>query len=188
MSNRGKNRKRGKIDLLPDNLREAVDMMIQTPAKFTYNDIVDYIRTNGYEVSRSSVGRYAMSLNASLERVMLVSQNFRLINEEMAKYPDLDTTEAISRITSHKLFEAIQEIDEERLKESDPIKLIDKASAFVKAVSYKNDMDNKRKDIREVGFDSVKDMMFEAMAAEAPELYAAVRSFIDKKIAEDSEE
>jgi len=95
-----RNRKRGKVDKLPCDIRETVDMMINNPSEYRYSDIVDFIRENGYEVSKSSVARYAQALNASLEQVMLISNNFRLINEELAKYPDLDVSEALARLTN----------------------------------------------------------------------------------------
>ena len=45
-----RNRKRGKIDKLPLSIREAVDMMIQNPADYTYADIVDFINDNGLPI------------------------------------------------------------------------------------------------------------------------------------------
>ena len=54
-----RNRKRGKVDKLPCDIRETVDMMINNPSEYRYSDIVDFIRENGYEVSKSSVARYA---------------------------------------------------------------------------------------------------------------------------------
>lgn len=119
-----RNRKRGKVDKLPCDIRETVDMMINNPSEYRYSDIVDFIRENGYEVSKSSVARYAQALNASLEQVMLISNNFRLINEELAKYPDLDVSEALARLTNHKVMEAIQNLSDDSLKDVPPEKLI----------------------------------------------------------------
>lgn len=62
-------------------------MMVQNPAEYTYRDIVDFIRDNDFEVSPSSVARYAAGLNAKLEDVMLISESFRAINDELQKYP-----------------------------------------------------------------------------------------------------
>ena len=140
-----RNRKRGKVDKLPCDIRESVDMMINNPSEYRYSDIVDFIRENGYEVSKSSVARYAQALNASLEQVMLISNNFRLINEELAKYPDLDVSEALARLTNHKVMEAIQNLSEDSLKDVPPEKLISAVPSLIKAATYKRDTDAKNR-------------------------------------------
>ena len=140
-----RNRKRGKVDKLPCDIRETVDMMINNPSEYRYSDIVDFIRENGYEVSKSSVARYAQALNASLEQVMLISNNFRLINEELAKYPDLDVSEALARLTNHKVMEAIQNLSEDSLKDVPPEKLIAAVPSLIKAATYKRDTDAKNR-------------------------------------------
>ena len=58
---RKKNRKHSIIDGLPADLKEAVEEMIK--ADFTYREIVDYIKKHGFEISQSSVQRYASGLN-----------------------------------------------------------------------------------------------------------------------------
>ena len=176
--NKNRNRKRGKIDKLPYTLREAVDMMVQNPADYTYDDIVAYIRENGFEVSRSAVGRYAQSLNASLENVMLISENFRAINDELQKYPELDTVEALCRVTSYKLLEAVQSMPVEDLKDSDALKLIAKVPSLVRAVSYKADMTQKMKDVGDLAYDALKDKIFEDMRSQDPELYNRFLQFV----------
>ena len=52
-----KNRKHSIIDGLPTDLKEAVEEMIKD--NFTYREIVEYIRKQGFEISQSSVQRYA---------------------------------------------------------------------------------------------------------------------------------
>lgn len=48
-----KNRKHSKIDSLPNDIKEAVEEMIKSD--FTYREIVDYIKNQGFEISQSSV-------------------------------------------------------------------------------------------------------------------------------------
>lgn len=177
MSSR-RNRKRGKIDRLPYSLREAVDMMVQNPAEYTYRDIVSFVRDNGYEVSQSSVARYAQGLNAKLEDVMMISENFRAINEELQKYPELDTTEALCRITAYKMLEAVQSVPAEELKEADPLKLIGKVAPLVRTLSYKSDMARRGRELQEIAYDSVKDELFDSMRRKDPELYARFVRFV----------
>lgn len=178
---RKRNRKRGKIDKLPQSLREAVDMMIQNPAEYTYRDIVDFIKDNGFEVSPSSVARYAAGLNAKLEDVMLISESFRAINGELQKYPELDTTEALCRVTAYKMLEAVQAMSPEQLKESDPLKLVNNVAPLVRALSYKSDMSQKGKDFKDAAYDAVKEEIFDDMRRYDPELYARFTAFVKER-------
>lgn len=57
-------RKHSIIDGFPTDLKDAVDEMIKSD--FTYREIVNYIKKQGFEISQSSVQRYASSLNATL--------------------------------------------------------------------------------------------------------------------------
>ncbi|MGE5494602.1 MAG: phage protein Gp27 family protein [Burkholderiales bacterium] len=81
-------RKHSKIDKLPDNLRCAVEQMMQTD--FTYAEIADYIKQQGYEISITSVWRHATTLNATVQSLRMAQENFRVIMEEVARYPQLD--------------------------------------------------------------------------------------------------
>ena len=177
---RKRNRKRGKIDKLPQSLREAVDMMVQNPAEYTYRDIVDFIRDNGFEVSPSSVARYAKGLNAKLEDVMLISESFRAINEELQKYPEIDTTEALCRVTAYKMLEAVQAMSPEQLKESDPLKLVNNVAPLVRALSYKSDVVQKSRELKDVAYEAIKEEIFEDMRNTDPELYARFTAYLTK--------
>lgn len=183
-----RNRKRGKVDKLPCDIRETVDMMINNPSEYRYSDIVDFIRENGYEVSKSSVARYAQALNASLEQVMLISNNFRLINEELAKYPDLDVSEALARLTNHKVMEAIQNLSDDSLKDVPPEKLIAAVPSLIKAATYKRDTDAKNRSSMDAAYDVFKEDIFAAMAKDNPQLYSQLAAYIRGKQKEDDGE
>ena len=66
----------------------------------------------------------------------------------MQKFPQLDTTEGIARLISHKVLQAVQQMDEIALKEADPLKLIEKATALIRAVSLKNSTDIKTANLK----------------------------------------
>ena len=183
---RRQNRKRGKIDMLPKSLRDAVDIMVQTPAEYTYRDIVDYIRDNGFEVSPSSVARYAKGLNAKLEDVMLISESFRAINDELQKYPELDTTEALCRVTAYKMLEAVQGMSVDELRDSDPIKLVKNVAPLVKALAYKSDSAQRSREIKDIAYDVIKEQIFDDMRRADPDLYARFAAFMEEQEQEES--
>lgn len=172
-------RKHSLIDKLPPEIKETVDEMVK--ADFTYREIVDYIKTTGHQISLSSVGRYAASLNETIQSLRMAQENFRAIMEETAKYPNLDISEGIIRILSNNLLEAIHNTPEESWGMIDPDTLMKNASALIRAAAYKRNLDIKNQDVMEIGFDQVKGMLFEALAAEKPELYNELVKFLKSK-------
>lgn len=173
-------RKHSKIDSLPADIKEAVEQMIM--GDYTYRDVCDFVReTANITLSEAAVCRYAQGLNASVQEIRLASENMRALTEEMQKFPQLDTTEGIARLVSHKVLQAVQQMDEIALKEADPLKLIEKATALIRAVSLKNSTDIKTANLKNVAFESFKEDIFDAMAKENPELYRSLVQFINSK-------
>lgn len=177
-------RKHSKIDKLPADIKEAVEQMIL--GDYTYRDVCNFVRdTANITLSEAAVCRYAQGLNASVQEIRLASENMRALTEEMQKFPQLDTTEGIALLISHKVLQAVQQMDEIALKEADPLKLIEKATALIRAVSLKNSTDIKTASLKNVAFESFKEDIFDAMAKENPELYKAMVQFINSKSQEE---
>ena len=65
------------------------------------------------------------------------------------------------------------------------LKLIEKATALIRAVSLKNSTDFKTANLKNVAFESFKDDIFDAMAKENPELYRSLVQFINSKSQEE---
>lgn len=153
---------------------------------YTYRDVCNFVReTANVTLSEAAVCRYAQGLNASVQEIRLASENMRALTEEMQKFPQLDSTEGIARLISHKVLQAVQQMDEIALKEADPLKLIEKATALIRAVSLKNSTDIKTANLKNVAFESFKEDIFDAMAKENPELYKAMVQFINSKSQEE---
>lgn len=174
-----KNRKHSIIDGLPSELRDAVDEMIKSD--FTYHEIVDYIRKNGVEISMSSVQRYASSLNETLQSLRLAQENFRAVMEETEKYKNLDVTDGILRLLSNQVFQAINQIPEEQVQNTDFETLMKNAVALTRAVAYKKKIDIDSRDTLENGAEQFQEYIFEAMSEERPELYRELKKFIKEK-------
>ena len=174
------NRKHSKIDALPTDIKSAVEEMIL--GNYTYRDVCNFVRdTANITISEAAVCRHAQGLNATVQDLRLASENMRTLTEEMAKYPQLDTTEGIARLVSHKVLTAVRELDDEALREVDPLKLIDRCTGLIRAVAYKNENDTKVKNLKNVAFESFKEEIFDAMAKEAPELYKQIVQFINAR-------
>ncbi len=172
-------RKHSKIDKLEPAVKETVDEMIKTGAY--YREIVDYIKSHGVSISLAAVGNYAKNLMSTLDALRMSQENFRAIMEETDKYPNLDITDGILRLLSNQILEAINKMPEEQLQDLDFETLSKNAIALTRAAAYKKQIDIKNKDILENGADQFKNLIFEAMAAERPELYKEVKKFLKSK-------
>ena len=174
-----KNRKHSIIDGLPANLKEAVEEMIKD--NFTYREIVEYIRKQGFEISQSSVQRYASSLNETLQSLRLAQENFRAVMEETEKYKNLDVTDGILRLLSNQVFQNINNLSEEQINDIDFETLMKNAVALTRAIAYKKKIDVDTQSVLENGMEQFQSALYETMAAERPDLYKEVKKFLKEK-------
>ena len=135
------NRKHSKIDKFSQPLKDTVDEMIKSGAY--YREIVEYIKSNGINVSVASVGRYAKNLMSTLDALRLSQENFRTIMEETEKYKNLDVTDGILRLLSNQVFQAINNLPKEQVREICFDTLMKNAVALTKATAYKKQIDKK---------------------------------------------
>jgi hypothetical protein len=173
------NRKHGVIDGLAPDLKETVEEMLL--AGSTYTDIVDYLIQNDVSISIASICRYAKSYNASVAMLNVAQENFRRMMDELDKYPDLDTTEAMMRLASQNVFNAIANTDEEEWAKIDKDKLLSQALGLLRAAAYKKKVDISDKSDMDAGLEAVKNLVWDAMAQEDPALYKQVASYLKTK-------
>lgn len=169
----------GKIDRLPLDLKGTVEQMLLTG--HTYKEIVNFLKDNGEELSQMAVCTYAKRYLATVEMVNIAQNNFSMLMDEMQKYPDLDTSEALIRLTSHHVINALTSLSEEQLKDVPVDKLIRETNSLIRAASYKKRIEVQNQENFEAGLDAVKALVFEAMAKEKPELYKQVNEFLIAK-------
>lgn len=179
-----RNRKHSKIDKLPESTRETVEQMLLTGA--TYGDIVDYLQTLGVGISMSSVCRYAQAYNANVEMLNIAQENFRRMMSEMEKYPDLDTTEAIIRLASQNVFNALAQTQESDWSKVSVEKMVREATALIRAAAYKKRIEVQNQTTQEIALEEVKGLAFAAMRKEKPELYAELAKYLNAKKKEPS--
>ncbi len=90
---RTKTRITSKIDELPEELKNRVDILLMDTSN-TYQYISDVLKKEGYEVSKSSVGRYAMRSNTAMQRLLEAKEQTEKLVAVVQKNPDSDYTEA----------------------------------------------------------------------------------------------
>ncbi|PWM59592.1 MAG: hypothetical protein DBX91_06415 [Subdoligranulum variabile] len=177
------NRKHSKIDSLPPEMKATVEEMI-LDGSATYNEIVDYLQEHGYSLSASSVCRYARGYVESVQVLQIAQQNFKNMLEQLDRYPDLDTTEALVRIASQNLMSALASKKDEDWSKVSVDKLMNQISGLTRAVAYKKRVELQNKNDLEAGADDIKTALWRAMEKERPELYKQVSSYLDRKAQE----
>lgn len=172
-------RSTGKVDRLPPPLKDTVEQMLLTGC--TYKEIVAFLKANGEEMSQMAICTYARKYLATVEMINVAQNNFSMLMEEMNRYPDLDTSEALIRLASHHVMNALTSVDDEQMKEMPVDKLIKETNGLIRAAAYKKRIELQNQESYEVGLDAVKSLVFEAMAKEKPDLYKQVNEFLKQK-------
>lgn len=176
---RKKNRKHSKVDKLPSALKETVEQMLL--AGSTYAEIIDYLRDNGQSISQASLCRYAQDYHANVQMLNVAQENFRRMQDEMQRYPDLDVTEAITRLSAQRVFDALANAEEDAWRSISPEKILRESNALVRAAAYKQRIDVQNATAQDAAIDEVKALVFDAMKREKPELYDGVVKFLNEQ-------
>lgn len=109
---RTKQRISSKIDELPEELRTKVDVMLADTSN-TYEYISQFLKGEGYDISKSSVGRYATRTNNAMQRLLEAqAQTDRLI-QVVKDNPEADYTEAAILLTMNGLLNKVATAEEE---------------------------------------------------------------------------
>ena len=109
---RTKQRITSKIDELPEDLRMKVDVMLADTSN-TYEYISQFLKEEGYDISKSSVGRYATRTNNAMQRLLEAqAQTDRLI-QVVTENPEADYTEAAILLTMNGLLNKVATAEEE---------------------------------------------------------------------------
>lgn len=101
-----------KIDELPEDLQIKVDVMLADTSN-TYEYISQFLKEEGYDISKSSVGRYATRTNNAMQRLLEAqAQTDRLIRV-VRENPEADYTEAAILLTMNGLLNKVATAEEE---------------------------------------------------------------------------
>ncbi len=176
---KSKRRRIGKVDKLKPSLKSDVEQMLLTGS--TYKEIVAYLKDNGETMSQMAISNYAKKYRATVEMLNVAQTNFNSLMDEMNKYPDMDTSEALIRLSSHHLLNTLSTLSDEDLKEVPVDKLIRETNSLIRSASYKKRMQIQNQEVLENAVDEVKAMLFELMKKEKPELYKEVNEFLISK-------
>jgi len=109
---RKRNRSRSIVDDLPMHIKDQVDAMLADNV-YTYWDIVDYLKDQGFEVSKSAIGRYALRVGRQVQRLLEAQEQANALIQLVKKNPDADYTEGGLQIMAAELTRKVAQAEEE---------------------------------------------------------------------------
>ena len=112
----GNQRKRtrisSKIDELPEELRLKVDVMLADTSN-TYAYISEFLNSEGFKISKSSVGRYATRTNTATQRLLEAQAQTEKLIQVVKDNPEADYTEAAIMMMMSGLVDKVAMAEEE---------------------------------------------------------------------------
>lgn len=94
------------VDKLPVDIKSRLDIKLADTAN-TYEDLALWLKEEGYEISRSAIGRYAIRSNQAAQRVAETLQRTQAIAQAVEKHPELDYTKAASMVLMDGLMQRV---------------------------------------------------------------------------------
>lgn len=162
---RKKTRVRSKIDDLPELLKDKVDIMLADTSN-TYLEISLFLKEEGYDISKSAVGRYALRTNNATQRLMEAQQQTKALVNVIKNNPDIDYTEATMQMLMSGLTDKIATAQEEFDEMS-----LDKAGRLIVALSrtkvYKDKVKQDMQKKIELAFEGMEDELMRLIKGDA---------------------
>ncbi|WP_270815181.1 phage protein Gp27 family protein [Hungatella effluvii] len=109
---RRRSRVSSSIDKLPEEIKGQLDRKLLDTAN-TYSDLAGWLKDNGYEISRSAIGRYAIRSSQAAQRVAETLQRTQAIAAAVEAHPDLDYTKAASMVLMDGLMQRVSTAEED---------------------------------------------------------------------------
>lgn len=112
MSKQTSRRVRSSIDTLPSPIRTEFDRRLAAN-KETFIELSEWLKDEGYEISKSAIGRYSRASVISAERVSESLRQTQVVAQAVAAHPDLDYTSAAQIVFVDGLMRRISTAEEE---------------------------------------------------------------------------
>lgn len=174
-------RKNNKINSLPNDIKKELDIMLSDTSN-TYIQISQYLKDNGYDISKSSVGRYALQTHKLSTKLLEArSQVNELVRLAKEGKDSENITEGAMQIAAVKLTEKIAYLEEEieSMDASDAIKLI---TSISRTKAYKDKIYAKLKSEYEEAYKNFKNAISEELKS-YPDLLERLIKITDNTVA-----
>lgn len=118
------------VSALPDAVRGALDKQLVTRNFTGYQALEDWLRAEGYEISKSAIHRYGQKIERRMAAIKASTEAAKFITEAAGDDQDA-RSEAVIALVQTEMFDsiiAIQEADDEELSAEDRLGLMSKAA------------------------------------------------------------
>ncbi|TCL43210.1 DUF3486 family protein [Harryflintia acetispora] len=177
MGKRKRTRIRSSIDQLPPEIKAQLDARLMDTAN-TYEDISDWLKGQGHEVSKSAVGRYAIRSNQAAQRVAETLERTQAIAAAVEQHPDLDYTKAASMVLMDGLMQKVSTAEEEFAEMP-----LDKAGRLIASLSRNATYDKRvRQELKHKAELAFEELEVELMSAikQDPELSGPLHDILTR--------
>jgi hypothetical protein len=173
-----KNRSHGKIDNLPVALRKQIEQKLMEG--YTYEQISQYLKGMGHNISRSSTWRYGNEFLKKFEDVRKAKEIAQLLAEDNAERPTTELHEANNVLISQTIMQILISDDVEpgeKIKAAKAISELQKAQVVNERAKMQS-----RKDAGAVktAMAMLKSKVFEEIQANHPDIAAAIINIADQ--------
>lgn len=155
------------VDKLPDDIKGQLDFRLADTSN-TYQDLSSWLKDEGYTISKSAIGRYAIRSNHAAQRVAETLQRTQAIAQAVEAHPDLDYTKAASMVLMDGLMQRVSTAEDDFSEMP-----LDKAGRLIASLSRNATYDKKvRQDMKkkaELAFDELETELMAAIK-QHPEL------------------
>ncbi|MCD7948300.1 MAG: DUF3486 family protein [Oscillospiraceae bacterium] len=174
---RRRTRINGTVDRLPADIRGLLDIKLADTGN-TYVELSDWLKSEGYEISKSAIGRYAMRSTQAAERVAETLRRTQAIAKAVEQHPDLDYTKAASMVMMDGLMQRVSTAEDEFNEMP-----LDKAgrliSSFARNATYEKQARQNMKRKAELAFDEMEAELM-AKIKQYPELAAELHNILSR--------
>lgn len=183
---RTKKRVSSKVNELPEEVRLQVDRMLADTSN-TYQDISNWLKEEGFDVSKSSIGRYSMRNSSAVQRLLDAQIQTERLLQVVKHNPEVDYTEASMMMLMDGLVNKLATAEEE----FDAMPL-DKAGRLIVSLSRtKTYKDKVRQELRkkaEIAFSELESEMMKVIGQDeesAMQLKLILQKAKDRMVADD---
>lgn len=155
------------IDKLPDDIKTELDIRLADTAN-TYEELSAWLKSEGFEISKSAIGRYAIRSTQAAQRVAETLQRTQAIAQAVEAHPDLDYTKAASMVLMDGLMQRVSTAEDDFAEMP-----LDKAGRLIASLSrnatYEKRVRAELKKKAELAFDQMETELMAAIK-QNPEL------------------
>lgn len=178
-----KYRKRSKIDELPEEIKNELDELL-LDTRVTYTDISGWLKEQGYDISKSTVGKYALETKKLASRLLETQARVQeLVKVARQNQDDEYLTEGALQIAVNKLSESIALIEEE-LEELPPDKAIELMIKLSRAKAYKDKVYAALRGEYETAYKKFKQMVYAELESDYPEIAEKLMAIANQTLGE----